>query len=127
LSRGRPTRRYQIATRCSKTIFQQATEDYICRCHLLPSNSRPQLSDLRDSGAIEQDAEIVLFVHREEVENPQSHLKGFADVFAAKNRQGKVDDVVLEYEGQFTRFVTTRRPRPVEHVTALHRGFPRGN
>ena len=73
---------------------------------------RPQLSDLRDSGAIEQDADIVMFVHRDEVDNPQSHMRGFADVFIAKNRQGRIDDVMLEYEGMHTRFVDTKRQRP---------------
>ncbi|HJV01425.1 MAG TPA: DnaB-like helicase C-terminal domain-containing protein, partial [Burkholderiaceae bacterium] len=78
------------------------------------NKSRPQLSDLRDSGAIEQDADIVIFIHREEVDNPQTHLKGFADVFVAKNRQGAVDDVLLGYEGQYTLFANNTRPRPTE-------------
>lgn len=73
---------------------------------------RPQLSDLRDSGAIEQDADIVMFVHRDEVDNPQSHMRGFADVFIAKNRQGRIDDVLLEYEGMYTQFQSTKRVRP---------------
>lgn len=78
------------------------------------NKSRPQLSDLRDSGAIEQDADIVIFIHREEVDNPQTHLKGFADVFVAKNRQGAVDDVLLGYDGQYTLFANNTRPRPTE-------------
>jgi len=76
------------------------------------NKSRPQLSDLRDSGAIEQDADIVMFLHRDEVDNPQTHLRGIADVFIAKNRQGRIDDVMLEYEGMYTRFCTTNRERP---------------
>jgi replicative DNA helicase len=76
------------------------------------NKSRPQLSDLRDSGAIEQDADAVLFVHRDEVDNPQTHLRGFADVFVAKNRQGRVDDVLLAYEGTYTQFSDTTRARP---------------
>lgn len=76
------------------------------------NKSRPQLSDLRDSGAIEQDADIVLFVHREEVDNPHSNLGGFADVFIAKNRQGRIDDVLLAYEGMYTRFSDTTQARP---------------
>jgi replicative DNA helicase len=76
------------------------------------NKSRPQLSDLRDSGAIEQDADIVMFVHREEVDNPQTHMQGYADVFIAKNRQGRIDDVLLEYEGMYTRFVSSTRQRP---------------
>jgi replicative DNA helicase len=77
------------------------------------NKSRPQLSDLRDSGAIEQDADIVIFVHRDEVDNPQSHMRGLADVFIAKNRQGRIDDVLLAYQGQFTRFADATGPRPV--------------
>ena len=76
------------------------------------NKSRPQLSDLRDSGAIEQDADIVMFVHREEVDNPQTHMQGYADLFIAKNRQGRIDDVLLEYEGMYTRFVSSTRQRP---------------
>lgn len=76
------------------------------------NKSRPQLSDLRDSGAIEQDADIVMFVHRDEVDNPQTHLRGFADVFVAKNRQGRIDDVMLAYEGMYTQFSDSTRQRP---------------
>lgn len=88
------------------------------------NKSRPQLSDLRDSGAIEQDADIVAFVHREEVDNPQSQMQGFADVFIAKNRQGRIDDVLLEYEGMYTQFCTTKRPRPQQE--APKRDFRKG-
>lgn len=87
------------------------------------NKSRPQLSDLRDSGAIEQDADIVMFVHRDEVDNPQSHLRGIADVFIAKNRQGRIDDVMLEYEGMHTRFVDTRRQRPAAPAQSYKRGL----
>jgi len=87
------------------------------------NKSRPQLSDLRDSGAIEQDADIVIFVHRDEVDNPQSHLKGFADVFIAKNRQGRIDDVLLAYEGQYTQFSDTNRQRPAQELKSHRRGL----
>jgi len=86
------------------------------------NKARPQLSDLRDSGAIEQDADIVMFVHREEVDNPQSHMQGFADVFIAKNRQGRIDDVLLQYEGQYTQFGHTTRPRPAAQAKEFKRG-----
>lgn len=85
------------------------------------NKARPQLSDLRDSGAIEQDADIVMFVHRDEVDNPQTHLKGVADVFIAKNRQGRIDDVMLEYEGMYTRFHDTNRERPAAPAPAHSR------
>lgn len=85
--------------------------------------ARPQLSDLRDSGAIEQDADIVMFVHRDEVDNPQSHMRGFADVFIAKNRQGRIDDVLLEYQGMYTQFQDTKRQRPVQQEKEYKRGL----
>lgn len=88
------------------------------------NKSRPQLSDLRDSGAIEQDADIVAFVHREEVDNPTSGARGFADIFIAKNRQGRIDDVLMEYEGMYTQFCTTRRPRPAQETE--RRDFRKG-
>lgn len=88
------------------------------------NKSRPQLSDLRDSGAIEQDADIVAFVHREEVDNPQTQMQGFADLFIAKNRQGRIDDVLLEYEGMYTQFCSTKRQRPQQE--APKRDFRKG-
>lgn len=88
------------------------------------NKARPQLSDLRDSGAIEQDADIVMFVHRDEVDNPNTQLRGFADVFIAKNRQGRIDDVLLEYEGMYTQFRSTKRPRPQQE--APKRDFRKG-
>lgn len=77
------------------------------------NKQRPGLNDLRDSGAIEQDADIVAFLHREEVENPQSNMAGLADIFIAKNRQGRIDDVLLRYDGQYTLFRDHDGPRPV--------------
>ena len=87
------------------------------------NKARPQLSDLRDSGAIEQDADIVIFVHRDEVDNPQSHLRGCADIFVAKNRQGRIDDVLLAYEGMYTRFTDNNRPRPAAPTQSYKRGL----
>lgn len=87
------------------------------------NKARPQLSDLRDSGAIEQDADIVLFVHRDEVDNPQTHLRGFADLFVAKNRQGRIDDVLLVYEGMYTQFSDTKRSRPNAQAPTLRKGL----
>ncbi|MFC0168397.1 replicative DNA helicase [Pseudoduganella danionis] len=87
------------------------------------NKSRPQLSDLRDCGAIEQDADIVMFVHRDEVDNPQTHLKGLADLFIAKNRQGRIDDVLLSYEGQYTQFSDAKGARPAPQVKRERRGL----
>lgn len=70
------------------------------------SGGIPKLSDLRDSGSIEQDADAVLFIHREEVANPDSgeQWRGFAQVRIAKFRHGKTGDIALTYCGEFTRF-----------------------
>ena len=70
---------------------------------------RPQLSDLRESGAIEQDADMVLFVHRPEYYQlyTDSHgrdLHGKAQIIIAKHRKGATGDVLLEFRGEFTRF-----------------------
>ncbi len=70
---------------------------------------RPQLSDLRESGAIEQDADMVLFVHRPEYyhiyadENGRD-LRGMAQIIIAKHRKGSTGDVLLTFRGQYTRF-----------------------
>jgi replicative DNA helicase len=68
---------------------------------------RPQLSDLRESGAIEQDADMVLFVYREDyydLENPESH-PGTAEVIIAKHRNGPLDSVRLKFQKEFAKFV----------------------
>ena len=70
---------------------------------------RPQLSDLRESGAIEQDADMVLFVHRPEYyhilqDEKGNDLHGMAQIIIAKHRKGATGDVLLRFEGQFTRF-----------------------
>ena len=65
---------------------------------------RPKLSHLRDSGSIEQDADVVLFIHREEVDNPETEWKNYADIHIAKNRQGALGRVGVTYIGHQVRF-----------------------
>ncbi|MFH0897075.1 MAG: replicative DNA helicase [Candidatus Bathyarchaeota archaeon] len=74
---------------------------------------KPQLSDLRDSGSIEQDADVVLFIHRDEKyykeeewakHSTEPYPRGIADVIIAKNRNGPIDEVKLEFEAKFTKF-----------------------
>lgn len=60
-------------------------------------NRRPQLSDLRESGSIEQDADIVMFIDREETYNPDTERKGLADLFVAKHRNGPTGNVELAW------------------------------
>ncbi len=76
-------------------------------------DKRPMLSDLRESGALEQDADCVMFLYRDEIYNPESEQKGVAEVIIAKNRSGPTDTIKLAFLGHFTRFENmSRRPAP---------------
>ena len=75
------------------------------------ADKRPQLSDLRESGAIEQDADTVMFLFREEVSNPDLDLeqRGWADVTLAKHRAGPIGQLKLVFLSQFTQFQNPAR------------------
>jgi replicative DNA helicase len=68
------------------------------------SDKRPMLSDLRESGALEQDSDVVMFLYRDEVYNKESTERGAADVIIAKHRAGPIGDVRLVFRGQYARF-----------------------
>ena len=68
------------------------------------TNKRPMLSDLRESGSIEQDADLVLMIYRDEYYNPETPDRGITEVIVTKHRNGPVGTCKLLFEPQFTRF-----------------------
>jgi replicative DNA helicase len=76
------------------------------------TDKRPQLADLRESGAIEQDSDVVMFIHRDDVYNRDDpSLRGVADVIVAKHRNGPTDTVRLTFRADLTQFLNFANPQ----------------
>lgn len=114
-------------TRSLKSLAKELQIPVVCLSQLSRkceerTDKRPMLSDLRDSGNIEQDADVVLFVYREEQYQPQSsQWKGLAEILCRKNRQGATGDVRMTWLGKFTRFENFAGEWPSSNVTPMRR------
>ena len=91
------------------------------------TDHRPQLADLRESGAIEQDADLVAFIYREEVYNRSDENKNIAELIVAKQRNGPTDTVYLAFLNQFAKFTDLEREALGQYLSRFDRskGSPR--
>ena len=115
LMQGRKTtdNRVQEVSEISRSLKQLAREIHVpvialsqlSRAVEARQNKRPMLSDLRESGSIEQDADLVMFIYRDEYYNPETEQRGEAEIIIAKQRNGPVGTVELLYQSSITRFL----------------------
>ena len=110
------SRQQEVAdiTRTMKIAAKELNVPVICLSQLSRAvekreDKRPMLSDLRESGAIEQDADIVLFIYRDDYYDDESEEKNNAEVIIAKNRHGATGSVFLQWIGQYTTFYNQDR------------------
>jgi replicative DNA helicase len=115
---GNPDSRQQEISDISRALKELARElrvpvvaiSQLSRAVESRADHRPQLSDLRESGAIEQDADVVVLILREDYYNPTSDNQGMAEIIIAKQRNGPVGSLRLAFIREYTRFENLARP-----------------
>lgn len=115
--RGRVENRQQEVSEISRSLKILAKElnvpvvtmSQLSRGPETRTDHRPMLSDLRESGAIEQDADIVMFIYRDDYYNPESDKKNIAEIIIAKHRNGSTGTVYLKYFDTYTKFANLER------------------
>jgi len=115
-SSGGENRQQVVAdiSRALKIMSKELNVPVLCLSQLSRANEaradkRPMLSDLRESGAIEQDADVVMFLYREDYYNKESELHNIAECIIAKNRRGETGTVQLQWLPEFTAFSSLER------------------
>ena len=115
--RGRAESRQQEISEISRSLKILAKEinipvialSQLSRAPETRSDHRPMLSDLRESGAIEQDADIVMFIYRDDYYNPESEKQNIAEIIIAKHRNGSTGTVELRWFGEYTKFANLKK------------------
>ena len=114
---GRAESRQQEVSNLSRNLKQLAREldcpvlvlSQLSRAVESRSDHRPQLADLRESGSIEQDADVVLFLYRDEVYDKETDRPGECEVHVSKQRNGPIGVVDVLWQGRYTRFVNKQQ------------------
>jgi len=116
--KGNDNRQSQISeiSRSLKILAKEMNVPVICLSQLSRGpesrpNKRPMLSDLRESGAIEQDADIVMFIYRDDYYNPETEKPNVAEIIVAKHRNGETRTIELGWSGSHTRFFDIEKHR----------------
>lgn len=114
--RGNESRQQEISdiSRALKALARELNVPVVALSQLSRAvesrpNHRPMLSDLRESGAIEQDADLVMFIYRDDYYNEDSEKKGIAEIIIAKQRNGPIGTVELSWQPQLTKFANLAR------------------
>jgi replicative DNA helicase len=133
MSEGGDNRNNELSniTRKLKLMAKDLNVPVICLSQLSRkveerADKRPMMSDLRDSGAIEQDADLIVMMYREEYYNKETTNKGIAEANIVKQRMGEVGTVLLTFQGEYSRFSNFSGQYHKPEPNRISRGFDDG-